>query len=206
MGSHRPYGSGDQALSKRLDQKAFFKPEKLTTDERDTILDTYRRALDRVSENLQYLRSNLDTDPVALTFAADHGEMFGEEGFYFHQGQKRCVADAQTKVPVWFDGIDAEGPLGLVDIAPTIVDHVGRDPPDAWHGESRLDGPAEQALTIAPWHDQVTFAWQDFEKKIVARDATVELETDAGRSTASVADVDGELESQLRDLGYVDAG
>lgn len=205
METHRPYGVGEDAVSKRLDQKAYFKPDELTDEEAATIDRKYRNALQRADDNVQYLLENIDSDPV-FAFTADHGEGFGDDGFYFHQGQKRSVADFQTKVPVLFDGIDAEGPMSLLDIPPTLVASVGVEPPNAWHGTNLLEEPAEYAITIAPWHDTATVAWQDFEKKLVARDADVSLVEGSTRSDVERADVDDELEEQLRDLGYVDAG
>lgn len=205
METHRPYGTGDNALSKKLDQKAFFKPEKLTQAEENEIKSKYRDAIDRADKNIEYLLANIDSDPI-VAFTADHGEGFGDNGFYFHQGQKRSVADFQTEVPVIFDGLDVKGPMSLLDIPPTLVESVGVHAPDSWHGTNLLDSPSESALTIAPWHDTATVAWQDYEKKLIARDANVSLEQGDISDTVERTDVDRSLEKQLRDLGYLDAG
>ncbi|WP_436924269.1 sulfatase-like hydrolase/transferase [Halosimplex amylolyticum] len=205
METHRPYGVGDEAISKRLDQKAYFKPDKLTDDEEATIRKKYRDSIERADANVERLLTEIDADPI-LAFTADHGEGFGDEGFYFHQGQRRSVADFLTKVPVVFDGVDVEGPLSLLDIPPTLVEAVGVDAPDAWHGANLLEGPSEYAITIAPWHDKATLAWQDYERKVIARDADVSFEEGSTQTDVERADVDDELESQLQDLGYLDAG
>jgi arylsulfatase A-like enzyme len=205
MESHRPYGKGEDAVSERLDQKAFFSPDDLTDEEEATIEGKYRDAIGRVDANIERLLQELDSDPV-FAFTSDHGEGFGDEGFYFHQGHKRSVAAFQTEVPVVFDGVDVEGPMSLLDIPPTLSSAVGVDPPDAWHGTDLRSGESEYAITIAPWHDTATVAWQDYDKKLVARDADVTLSEGAERADVERADVDDELEDQLRDLGYVDAG
>lgn len=205
METHRPYGAGDEAVSKELDQKAFFRPEKLTDDEKNEIEQKYRDAIRRAQNNIQYLLENVDSDPI-VAFTADHGEGFGDDGFYFHQGDKRSVADFQTKVPVIFDGIDVEGPMSLLDIPPTLVESVGIDAPSSWHGTNLLESPSEYAITIAPWHDTATVAWQDYEKKIISRDADVSFEDSNTSDHVNRADVDQELEKQLQDLGYMDAG
>jgi arylsulfatase A-like enzyme len=205
MESHRPYGKGEDAVSKRLDQKAFFSPDDLTDEEEATIEGKYRDAIGRVDRNVEHLLSELDADPI-LAFTSDHGEGFGDEGFYFHQGHKRSVAAFQTEVPVVFDGVDIEGPMSLLDIPPTLLSAVDVDPPDAWHGTDLLSADSEYAITIAPWHDTATVAWQDYDKKLVARDADVTLSEGGERADVERADVDDELEEQLRDLGYADAG
>jgi len=205
METHRPYGKGNDAVSKRLDQKAFFKPGKLTDAEEATIEETYRDAIRRADSDVEHLLDELDADPV-FAFSADHGEGFGEEGFYFHQGHKRSVAAFQTEVPVIFDGVDVEGPMSLLDVPPTLLSAVGVDPPESWHGTDLTRSSSEYAITIAPWHDTATVAWQDYEKKLVARDADVSLSEDGERADVERAEVDDELEEQLRDLGYVDAG
>ncbi|MFC7141795.1 sulfatase-like hydrolase/transferase [Halosimplex aquaticum] len=205
METHRPYGVGDEAMSKELDQKAFFKPDKLTDEEEAEIEGKYADAIRRADENIDYLLSEIDSDPI-LAVTSDHGEGFGEDGFYFHQGHKRSVADFQTKVPVIFDGIDAEGPMSLLDVPPTLVESVGVDAPASWHGTNLLESESEYAVTIAPWHDTATVAWRDYEKTFVARDADVSFEEGGTRADVERADVDQELEEQLQDLGYMDAG
>ena len=205
METHRPYGKGDDAVSKRLDQKAFFKPEKLTAEEEAEIEGAYRDAIGRADAGVERLLDAIDADPI-LAFTSDHGEGFGDDGFYFHQGQKRSVAAFQTEVPVVLDGVDAEGPMSLLDLPPTLVSAVGVDPPEAWHGTDLTESASEYAITIAPRHDTATVAWQDYDKKLIARDADVSLSEGGERADVERADVDDELEEQLRDLGYVDAG
>jgi arylsulfatase A-like enzyme len=205
METHRPYGVNEEAISQKLDQKAFFRPRKLTEPEKDEILDKYRDAIHRTKDNVEYLLENIDSDPIVV-FTSDHGEGFGENGFYFHQGHKRSVADFQTKVPVIFDGIDIKGPMSLLDIPPTLVESVGVDAPSSWHGTNLLNSQSEYAITIAPWQNKATIAWQDFENKIIARDANVSFENSTTNDRVERADVDDTLEKQLQDLGYINAG
>lgn len=206
MESHRPYGSGEDALSKALDQKAFFNPDTLSDEERATIDRKYRDALSRVEKSVKFLGSNLQTDESHFLFTSDHGEAFGEPGFYFHPGHERCVDDVQINVPVGYSGFELQGPLSLIDIAPTLLESVGLDPPKNWHGKSRLTESAENALTIAPWNNKATLAWQDFETKIVAPNANLRLERDSVTVVPSRADVQSDLKEQLKDLGYLDVG
>lgn len=205
MGTHRPYGQGDDAISRSLDQKAYFRADSLSEEERERILSAYRDSIRRAEDDVSHLLSEIDADPVfALT--ADHGEAFGEDGFYFHKGHKRSVAPYLTEVPVIVDGIDVSGPMSLLDLAPTLASAVGVDAPSEWFGTNLLEEESDYALTVAPWHDKATVAWQDYETKVVARDADVDLQADGRRSQVERADVDADLEAQLRDLGYMDAG
>jgi len=204
METHRPYGAGEEAVSKELDQKAFFKPDKLTAAEREEIEGKYRDSLRRADENVEHLLSEVDSDP-ALVFTADHGEGFNDDGYYFHQPQLRRVDDCLLDVPVVFDGIDVdEGPLSLLDLAPTIAASADAPVPDRWLGNNLLETTTDSAVTVAPWHEQATVAWQDFENKLISRDADVTFEG-GSRSTDATdeQEVPEDLKEQMRDLGYV---
>lgn len=205
MGTHRPYGRGEDAVSTGLDQKAFFKPGKLTDDERDRIHSKYRAAVGRADDEVERLFAEIDADPV-YAITSDHGEAFGEDGWYFHQGRRRSVADYLTEVPVAFGGVSVEGPMSLLDLPPTLATAVDVDPPAAWHGRALQTERAEYAITVAPWHDTATLGWTDFQRKLVARDADVSFVEGESESQVERSDVDAEIEDQLRDLGYMDAG
>ncbi|MUV88724.1 sulfatase-like hydrolase/transferase [Halapricum sp. CBA1109] len=204
METHRPYGAGDDAISKELDQKAFFKPTKLTDAEREEIETKYRDSLARADENVRYLREQVDSDP-ALVFTADHGEGFGDEGYYFHQPQLRRVDDCLIDVPVIFDGIDVEeGPLSLLDLTPTMAAHGGGTVEDRWLGNNLLEETTDTAVTVAPWHEQATVAWQDFENKLISHDADVTFEgSDTSTDAADEEEVPEDLKETMRDLGYL---
>ncbi|QLH83861.1 sulfatase-like hydrolase/transferase [Halosimplex pelagicum] len=203
METHRPYGAGDDAVSEELDQKAFFKPEQLTDAEEAEIERKYRRSLDRADENIRHLLAEIDSDDPKFVFTADHGEGFGDEGYYFHQPQLRRVDDCLVEVPVVFDGIDAEGPLSLLDLTPTIAASAGADVADGWDGNDLLETTTDYTITIAPWHERATVLWQDFERRLVSRDARVTFEH-RETETGVEDEVPEELQGQLRDLGYVE--
>jgi arylsulfatase A-like enzyme len=205
METHRPYGTGDDAVSPELDQKAFFNPHGLTDAEQDEIEGKYRDSLTRADENIRHLLSAVESDP-AFVFTADHGEGFGDEGYYFHQPQLRRVDDCLVKVPVIFDGISAgDGPLSLIDLAPTITASAGGEVPDTWLGNNLLETDTTYTITIAPWHNQATVLWQDFQHRLVSTDADVAFESADTRTDVSENDdVPEGLKEQMRDLGYVE--
>ena len=213
MGSHRPYGTGADALPRVLDRKAgaagndgLFGTDPLTEHETRLIDEAYRNALGRVDSQIERLLDDLDADPV-VAFTSDHGDELGEEGYFYHQGFRRRVVDTLVEVPVVFAGIGTDHErFSALDIAPTLLGRVGIDPPDSWRGNDLADGPSQPLYTIAPWHDEATIAVRDGDRTLIARDADVSLETTDGRAVAGRAAVDDDLERRLRDLGYVDAG
>lgn len=214
MESHRPYGTGDDAIPGALDRKAeasggrhWFGSSDVSEDERGLILEKYRDALDRVDDRVERLVSSLDADDPIFAFTSDHGDEFGEEEYYYHQGYRRRVADPIIRVPVVLDGVDTVGSrCSLLDLAPTLAGAVGAEAPDVWHGNDLRETRTEQTVTVAPWHETATVAWQDFERKVVARDADVSMVEGDEEVAAERADVSEEVEAQLQELGYTDAG
>jgi arylsulfatase A-like enzyme len=206
MGTHRPYGLGDDAVPKAIDRKALFGPGGLTETERATIEEKYRHTLARADREIERLVESVDSEDPLVVFTSDHGEEFGEEGHWFHQPQRRRVADALTTVPVATNDLSLPEPLSLLDVGPTLLGAVGAADavPGEWHGTDVREDPRDHALTIAPWHGTATVAWQDFETKIVSRDADVSLERDDESVGVERGEVDEDLRQQMRDLGYVE--
>jgi len=214
MESHRPYGTGEDAIPNAIDRKAeasggrhWFGSSEVTERERDVILDHYRDALGRVDDNVRRLLEETDAEDPVFVFAADHGDEFGEDEYYYHQGYRRRVVDPIVRVPVVLDGVDTLGErCSLLDVAPTLVESQGIDAPEAWQGTDLRETRTEETLTVAPWHDKATVAWQDFERKLVARDADVSMRGGGESVGVERADVSEDVEQQLRELGYSDAG
>jgi len=77
-------------------------------------------------------------DRAIVVVAADHGEAFGEHGTRFHN---QDLSDGQTHVPliVALPGAAprvVDGPVSLVDLAPTLLDLVGLPAPAGMNGVS----------------------------------------------------------------------
>jgi arylsulfatase A-like enzyme len=214
MGSHRPYGTGDNAIPPTLDRKAeaagsrhWFGSSTVADQERELIQEAYRDALGRVDDRIERLLSAIEADDPIFAFAADHGDEFGEEGYFYHQGYRRRVADPVIQVPVVLDGIETVGDrLSLLDVAPTLVEAVGLDAPAEWQGNDLSTETTEETVTVAPWHEKATIAWQDFDRKLVAHDAKVTLREDGKEVSAERSDISSDVEKQLQNLGYTDAG
>lgn len=214
MESHRPYGTGSNALPKELDRRAgaagndgLLRSASVTDEEIEEIDGYYRDALGRVDGEIERLLAGIDSEP-AFVFTSDHGDELGEEGYFYHQGFRRRVADTLIEAPVVMDGFDVEPPerFSALDIAPTVVERAGCDAPESWHGRSLTAGGSETLITVAPWHEEATVAVQDGTKKLVAENASLSLESESGRAEASRSEVSPEIEQRLRNLGYTDAG
>ena len=214
MESHRPYGTGEDAIPSAIDRKAeasggrhWFGSSEVTDEERGIITSAYRDALGRVDDRIERVLTEIDSEDPIFAFAADHGDEFGEEEYYYHQGYRRRVPDTVIRVPVVIDGVETTGDrLSLLDIGPTLAAGAGIDAPEDWQGTDLTAEATEEAVTVAPWHEKATVAWQDFERKLVARDADVSM-TEGGEEVAvDRTEVSDEVERQLQDLGYADAG
>jgi arylsulfatase A-like enzyme len=213
MGTHRPYGQGDDAVPEEIDHKSeslggsrLLSPDEMTPEEEAIIDRKYRDALGRADAEIERLVDEVDGDPV-FVFGADHGEELGEDGYYYHQGYRRRVVDTIAQVPVVFDGLDVTADsLSMLDIAPTLVSAAGGEPPESWHGRDLLTDDPEWAITIAPWHETATMRWTDFETSIVSRDADVSLLAGDSRVDVEGTEVDDDIEERLQALGYRDAG
>jgi arylsulfatase A-like enzyme len=73
---------------------------------------------------------------TVIVFTADHGESLGEHGFYFDHGD--YAYNASSRVPLafvlprehpWYGTGRRGGWVSLVDVAPTLFEVVGREPP-----------------------------------------------------------------------------
>jgi arylsulfatase A-like enzyme len=76
---------------------------------------------------------------TAVVFTGDHGEEFGEHGGEYHGDLYR--EDLHVPLLVAGPGIGArrlEAPVGLIDVAPTILELLGIEIPEAFDGDSLL--------------------------------------------------------------------
>lgn len=92
------------------------------------------RVIDKLKEEGLY-------DEVVIVLTSDHGEAFNEHGHYFH-GQTLynpvIKVPLLVRVPGWF-GRRVEGPVSIIDVAPTVVDLFGLTIPTEFGGRSMTD-------------------------------------------------------------------
>jgi len=106
----------------------------------DSALDRLYTALDE--------RGLLENTWLILT--ADHGEMLGEHGLYTHGN---ALYEETVRIPLLIRAPNPRNgssttPVSLIDIAPTILDVAGIEPPAAFKGRSLR--PALEARPLDP--------------------------------------------------------
>ena len=99
-----------------------------------------------VGRLIDALSAQSDEEPPLVVVISDHGEGLGEHNEEAH-GQS--LYDTTIHVPwiLWWPGhltaTRVNDRVTLLDLAPTIVDAVGIEPPDAWMGRSCLDSTGD---------------------------------------------------------------
>ena len=161
MDTHGPYEPpgeyatlySDQGLSGRdaqsLYQRAIDNPESITEEEQQLLIDLYDA---EIRYNDEYIGAFLDElrdrgllERSLLIVTADHGDAFGEHGYYEHP---RYLHDEITHVPLFIrppngDSESVEAPVSTLDIVATIEETVGRDSTD---GVSLFDASSDRRV------------------------------------------------------------
>jgi Flp pilus assembly protein TadD len=130
--------------------------------------DPYRGEIAAADAALATLMAawNARPEPSLVVLAADHGEAFGEHG---EESHSLFVYDSTLRVPLlvrgpgWTAGGKVSPPVGIADIAATILGAVGPGGPTLpGHSLRRfVDGAAAEPLyaeTLAP---RLDFGWSD---------------------------------------------
>ncbi len=110
-----------------------------------------------VGELLEVLHRHGMADETVVIFTSDHGDMLGERGLWY----KMCFFEHACRIPLivrrpgLVDDVAAgrvnESHVSLLDIAPTLLDIAGIEPPDDMDGASvlpLLDDPADVERTV----------------------------------------------------------
>jgi len=143
MDTHGPYEPpgeyamryADRELSGReaqkLYQRAIDDPESITDEERQLLIDLYDAEIRyndaRIGEFLEALRERGLLEESMLIVTADHGDAFGEHGYYEHP---RYLHDEITHVPLIVRppggrAEEVETPASTLDVGATIEAAVG---------------------------------------------------------------------------------
>ena len=104
----------------------------------------YDREIRYLDDELGRLFASLDELGVGdslIVLTADHGESMGEHDYYFEHGKLPYQATAHVPLIIAQKGVIAGGrtvqhPVGLIDIAPTIVEMSGIPVPESHQGVS----------------------------------------------------------------------
>jgi N-acetylglucosamine-6-sulfatase len=129
----------------------------------DTLYHDFAESVAAIDENvgrvLDYLETNDMAENTVVVYMGDNGFHLGEHGFY----DKRDAFEESIRVPMlaWAPGRIEPGQrieemVANIDIAPTILDLVGRSVPDEMQGESFW--PLLQGEDIA-WRDEILYEY-----------------------------------------------
>jgi len=136
----------DQPASRRemhtLRYKTKSKPGQLSPSEVETLICLYDAEVRYADEAIGVLLRKLGnySSNTVIIVTADHGEEFGEHGNFGHQS----VYEGTLRVPLIITGpginggISVRQQVGLIDLAPTILNIAGLDSPRSFHGKSLL--------------------------------------------------------------------
>jgi arylsulfatase A-like enzyme len=160
MDVHQPYLPAskyaryfsDQPVSRRemyaLYCKMISEPRQLSVSEVETIMGLYDAEVRYVDEVIGLLLDKLGSHSsnTFMIVTADHGDEFGEHGRFGHHS----VYDGILRVPLIITGPGIKGgtlvkqQVGLIDLAPTILDIVGIDCPRSFEGKSLIPRMEEE--------------------------------------------------------------
>lgn len=156
--SHLPYFNPDPARFNRFDNSGR--------------LGRHRNALDyalKLSDEIvdEFAARGLDRNTL-FVLLSDHGESFGERGFWVHDFS---LFDEEVKVPMvmrhrLFARVDDKKGFAtgtILDIGPTVVDLLGLSFPEPVDGKSLFDPHYELSLLLRAWgsDDHRGFLWKD---------------------------------------------
>lgn len=212
MDTHRPYGRGEKGVSDKLDRKSeLARPNSklisgLTTEEREKIISEYRRSLNETDKEIERLRKEVGSDTVFI-FTSDHGEEFGEEGYYYHQGYRKRIPNSITEVPLSYKNINfpSKGKISLLDIAPTILGNQGIKKPSSWDGIDLNRDKRSELITIATWDEESNVKIRCQESELLFKNTHPKV-SESGENVEIKTEADDEIKEQLRKLGYTGTG
>jgi arylsulfatase len=194
---------GDRWLQ-RLYKRAVRDPESVSDADRRLLVDCYDAEIEYLDAHLGAFLDGLGTRDVleetAVVVTADHGDAFGEHGYYEHP---RYLHEVLTHVPLLVRLPDASSdytdaavgaPVSTLDVVPTLLDLLGADSVDSAAGRSLLETARD------PDRDRVVFAQASGEdedaglRRFAAMDRTgrafgvYDGETDSHRITETTDD------------------
>ncbi|WP_266081658.1 sulfatase [Haladaptatus caseinilyticus] len=139
----------DEPVSDRRAQKLYKRainfPESISNSERKLLIDLYdaeiRYTDKQVKEFIDILNNRGLLNDTLLVITADHGDAFGERGYYEHP---RYVHEELTRVPMIVIDPDCgaktvETPVNTIDVVPTLLDAA----------ETNADLPGRSLLEFA---------------------------------------------------------
>jgi len=119
---------------------------KVTSEDRQRILDIYDAQIIRIDETIHQIAAHLERlklmEKTMLIITSDHGEQFFEYNRFGHTSHGNPFADISTRVPLIIyspvlpDQVKINQFVEAIDIPPTILDAAGLKIPDYFQGQS----------------------------------------------------------------------
>jgi arylsulfatase A-like enzyme len=139
MDAHGPYHAPERRYAERkqsasnaesLYRRSWKQPESITDEERQLLVDSYddeiRYLDDHLGRFLDALRERGRFEDALVVVTADHGDAFGEHGYYTHP---RHLHEGLLRVPLFVSppiGMEGtiEAPVSTLDVVPTLLKHA----------------------------------------------------------------------------------
>jgi lipoteichoic acid synthase len=140
----------------------------------DHYFNRYLNALrhdDRVIAKLfRFLQERGLDRSTLMIVVGDHGEAFGRHGHYVHGTD---VYEENVHIPLLliqanrYHGERFPQVGGIVDIAPTILDLLGIDPPGPWQGRSLWSATRTGRAYFAAWFSNFRLGYREGDRKFI---------------------------------------
>lgn len=176
--------------ARELYKRAMDVPESLTEQDHRTLVDLYdaetRYVDDRIGQFFSALSERELLDETLVILTADHGDGFGEHGYYEHP---RRLDTELLHIPLVvshpsLDYDQYDEPVSTLDIVPTVLDALGMEYDD-YPGKSIFETLGEPNGTNRLVFSQVSGEGEEIAlKRFAARSATathtIEVDVDSG--------------------------
>jgi len=164
MDVHNPYLPHTDTVSSDVDtgtavdlhNRLIQRPESLNENDHSVLRQLYHGEVEYVDEQINGLVNSFEnrTDgDVLLAILSDHGEGFGEHGYYSHTVDE--LHDELLRIPLIFAGPNVrertvEAPVTTVDIVPSLLEYAGE--------EATLPSAGESVASLGSEEDRTVFA------------------------------------------------
>jgi len=107
-------------------------------------------------------------DSTLLVIVGDHGEAFGEHG---QRGHATGIYEENLRVPLMLvhpsfaPGTVTDAPVGMVDVAPSVLDLLGVPLPGEWQGRSLLGSRRVPRVYFFAPYSATVFGLREGDKK-----------------------------------------
>lgn len=216
MDPHGPYNPPDEytfaekELSNNeahdLYQKIINRPDEVTDEQRELLIDSYDGEIRYLDGQLKKFFQDLEkrelVESSLIIVTADHGDAFGEHGYYTHP---RYLHESLIHVPLLISmpelgAHEVDYPVSTLDIVPTILAHAGVENDDLPgnllidnRGRSILDQP-DFALASAQGENNTTDI-----RRFAIRGRRLKIHLERNIETGSI--VDSEIFDLKNDSG-----